>query len=307
MPRRVLGLCGLAALISTVIVTGGQAQVAPPPPPQQSSSVGSGPVTEVSWVGNEIRATGDDGPTQLWVSHYFYATDDNDLYVEFRACSPEQEGEDGEAACASRGRITVGESSGGECRAESERLRDTCGPLQSNRFSGDPQSTAVVIDTGDGDDVVTVTDYGQINLGPGNDTSYAIARDIDHPEVDGGPGDDTLNGGGHGGDGNDVIEGDGDGGPGNDRITGSPQGSKSRGGPGNDILRAAKLRFGEPYRLLGDGGRDRLMGTDRIDSLDGGRGRDFCDGRLPNPGPRGRNRDRNRDRAVRCEVVRNVP
>jgi hypothetical protein len=108
------------------------------------------------------------------------------------------------------------------------------------------------------------------SLGDGNDrfresVDTASFRSI---SVDGGPGDDTLEGDQaidiiHGGDGNDTIAGGSSddqlfGDAGDDKVTGGPHGDALSGGPGRDVLE-------------GDGSLFNYLngGSDTIDSRDG--------------------------------------
>lgn len=116
----------------------------------------------------------------------------------------------------------------------------------------------------------------------GNDT-VNVARNLNLPltvTIDGGRGNDTLNGGGSrdiliGGDGDDALRGGGNdniltGGAGNDLLIGEDGEDVLRGLDGNDTLVGGQ---GEDL-LLGGNGNDRLVG-DALDTLNGETGRNF--------------------------------
>ncbi len=170
-----------------------------------------------------------------------------------------------------------------------------------------------VLDAGAGADVVHPRGgHNTLALGPGSD--FVVFPPEGSLRVDGGPGNDSIQGGaaadrlaggdgedvihGHrgpdilqGGSGRDLLHGDrGDdslaGGPGNDRLYGGSRSVQTTlprdydgydlldGGPGGDAL------FGgwQKDRLLGRAGADHLLGGDHADYLAGGSGRDFLRG-----------------------------
>jgi Ca2+-binding RTX toxin-like protein len=161
------------------------------------------------------------------------------------------------------------------------------------------------IDSGDGDDVITVlSGIGSINAGAGNDTittddqffSYTdvdggagndlirLGRDTDQSNVSGGSGSDTIFGGANadyifGDEDDDTIEGGAgddvlDGGSGNDEISAGAGFDQVSGGDGDDRL------FGgvDGDLLSGDAGDDFLqLGIDGGEA-DGGTGNDTVNG-----------------------------
>lgn len=116
--------------------------------------------------------------------------------------------------------------------------------------------TAITIESGDGDDVITGSDeFGEtIDGGDGNDTINAGSGD---DTIDGGDGNDSI----IAGDGEDVIDGD----DGQDTID---------GGTGNDTIDAGN---GQDSVLGGDGD-DSINAGDGADTVDGGAGADFVNG-----------------------------
>ncbi len=129
------------------------------------------------------------------------------------------------------------------------------------------QSEHLRIETGDGDDTITV--------------APSVAAGV---TVDGGAGDDTITGGAGadtliGGQGEDVIVGGngGDalhGGAGIDTLHGERGNDTLDGGAGNDIVTGG---FGRD-ELAGGGGDDELVGGGGDDTLDGGFGHDYLSG-----------------------------
>lgn len=92
-------------------------------------------------------------------------------------------------------------------------------------------------------------------------------------------------------------------GPGNDRLIKVMLDWDDKpvlGGPGNDTITAYD-DYGndQPDLFVGGPGNDRLFGYDDDDTLNGGAGRDLCDG--------GGNRRNAPDRAIGCEVERGIP
>jgi hypothetical protein len=154
-----------------------------------------------------------------------------------------------------------------------------CTPsLFAGAFAELPASFArVVVELGDGADQAT----NRISLGPAGPRPRVVLRggagddvligdDVAVDEIDGGPGDDRISGGGGG----DYLEG----GPGRDRVV---------GGPGDDVLydRDGQTRAGgrvadlHAYDLLDGGpGRDQVSYANRVDGvrvdLSRGRGAD---------------------------------
>jgi Ca2+-binding RTX toxin-like protein len=147
------------------------------------------------------------------------------------------------------------------------------------RFAIDPATGAITVNDGalldfetadEHSIVVQVTDAGGLSASApftiavqwdntGNDEVFAGDTD---DVIDGGPGDDSLNGeGGNdhliGGDGNDAL----DGGVGDDVLEGQAGDDFLTGGDGNDQLR-------------GDAGDDQMFGLDGDDLLEGGDGAD---------------------------------
>lgn len=141
-----------------------------------------------------------------------------------------------------------------------------------------------------GDDVINVP-FGMVKAGPGND--MVETYDCAHTGwYFGGPGDDTLTGGGTlvGGDGADRLQsvettcpaanGISYGGAGDDVLIGTNGVDFLNGGDGNDLLEGLG---GRDYlrgddgddTLKGGQGRDRIRGGDGNDSLYGGPGRDL--------------------------------
>ena len=170
-----------------------------------------------------------------------------------------------------------------------------------------------VVDAGPGADVVYPRDaHNTLALGPGDDVvDFPAAGSL---RVDGGPGNDSIQGGIAadrlaGGDGDDVISGHRgpdvlQGGPGRDVLNGNRGDDSLAGGLGNDRLYggSAFVQTTPPYnydgydlldggsggdtlfggwqkdRLFGGDGADHLLGGDHADYLSGGTGQDFLRG-----------------------------
>lgn len=156
-----------------------------------------------------------------------------------------------------------------------------------------------VIDAGDGNDVVSVTQRrnGDVNVsvngehhrisasdaangitikaGDGDDRVW-VSSDVNvNLHIEGGEGNDRLQGGAgndtiDGGIGNDVIDGQG----GNDRLYGRDGNDNISGKGGNDYIEGGAGND----RIRGGDGRDVLYGLDGDDILSGGKGRDYIDG-----------------------------
>ncbi len=142
---------------------------------------------------------------------------------------------------------------------------------------------SLVIHAGEGDDYFPPqTALGvTIMMGPGNDRGSFSAL---WTSVNGGPGDDWIEGSRanfDGGDGNDTLISWSDvhgasisGGPGNDLIIGSNGQDQLWGGAGDDILRG----FQRNDRLFGGPGDDQLFGGTGDDTLQGDLGADVLFG-----------------------------
>ncbi|RMG36627.1 MAG: hypothetical protein D6725_10320, partial [Planctomycetota bacterium] len=116
--------------------------------------------------------------------------------------------------------------------------------------------TAIVADTGDGDDTI---------LGSGDLADSLIGGD-GHDVLVGNGGDDTLDGG----DGNDALTG----GDGNDSLLAGDGFDTASGGDGDDTVSG-----GDSGDLItGDAGNDVLTGGDGEDTIDGGDGDDAATG-----------------------------
>lgn len=122
-----------------------------------------------------------------------------------------------------------------------------------------------VIDLGNGDQITLVG----VEVGDLNAESFIVGEaplEIDPIVVDGGRGDEEINGGAaddelNGGRGNDVING----GDGNDTIEGGRDDDEIDGGDGDDVINAGR-------------GDDNVIGGDGNDFIDGGRGDDNIEG-----------------------------
>jgi Ca2+-binding RTX toxin-like protein len=126
-------------------------------------------------------------------------------------------------------------------------------PVTSSEFSA---LSTIVIDAGDGDDVITGSDdfADSIDGGDGNDI------------ITGGGGDDTLDAG----DGNDLVTG----GAGLDSILGGNGQDTINGGAGNDNIDA-----GDGQDLINGGtGDDTINAGDGLDTVNGGAGADSING-----------------------------
>lgn len=143
-----------------------------------------------------------------------------------------------------------------------------------------PSVHSIVVEAGAGDDQVSVPDEFiavYINGGPGNDSLVGGGGDdtltggAGKNTLIGGGGDDRLNGSGgrdsiSGGDGNDRLYGNG----GNDTLDGGGGIDRLFGGDGNDLL----IGGGSNDKLYGDAGNDTLSGGKGSDIEDGGSGTD---------------------------------
>jgi Ca2+-binding RTX toxin-like protein len=126
-------------------------------------------------------------------------------------------------------------------------------PVNSSEFSS---LSTIVIDSGDGDDVITGSD----------DFSEMIDGDDGNDTITGGGGDDTIDAG----DGNDLVTG----GAGLDSILGGNGQDIIDGGTGNDTIDAGD---GQDSVLGGDGD-DSINSGDGADDVNGGAGADFVNG-----------------------------
>ena len=188
------------------------------------------------------------------------------------------------------------------------KLKITSG---SNELIINPTIRLVTIDTGTGDDTVTIGNISgvtatvlTINTGAGDDTidgsggvlgnvrlglsggdgNDSITGTTNDDTIDGGAGIDTLLGGAgsdtmFGGTEADIINGQaGDdsilGGDGNDVLGGGLGNDVIRGGLGQDILNGNE----GADTLVGDDGRDTISGGAGNDSIDGGLGKDSLSG-----------------------------
>ncbi len=180
-----------------------------------------------------------------------------------------------------------------------------------NQLTINPTIRIVNIDTGDGNDTITVGDLNgvlptvlTINGGLGNDTINASAATLGmvrmqlngndgNDSITGSKSDDTIDGGAgldtmNGGSGNDTIRGGTEndninGGAGDDSIEGNDGNDALVGGAGNDAIVGGlgnDLVSGNSGNdtLLGNDGRDTLNGGSDNDSLDGGVGKDTLTG-----------------------------
>ncbi|MGZ0172770.1 MAG: beta strand repeat-containing protein [Planctomycetales bacterium] len=126
-------------------------------------------------------------------------------------------------------------------------------PVNSSEFSS---LSTIVIDSGDGDDVITGSD----------DFSEMIDGDDGNDTITGGGGDDTIDAG----DGNDLITG----GAGLDSILGGNGQDIIDGGTGNDTIDA-----GDGQDLVDGGeGDDVINAGDGLDIVNGGAGADIING-----------------------------
>ncbi len=181
------------------------------------------------------------------------------------------------------------------------KLRITSG---ANELIINPTIRLVTIDTGAGDDTVTIGNVSgitatvlTINGGLGNDTldgslgvlgnvrlglngnegNDSIIGTTNDDTIDGGAGLDTL----FGGSGNDTMFGGADvdvinGQAGNDSLLGNDGNDVLSGGLGNDVVRGG---LGQDV-LSGNDGADTLAGDDGRDTLSGGIGNDSLEGGL---------------------------
>lgn len=153
---------------------------------------------------------------------------------------------------------------------------------------------ADTVETGDGNDLVRLAGgRNTIRLGAGDDVVDVPGTAADPATIEGGAGNDRINGSTAGdrilgGDGNDVINGlKGPdvifAGAGNDRAAGNRGDDHVDGGPGNDVLFGGQIS-GRPSNydgydvLQGQSGNDKLAGGWQKDRLFGGPGRDRLSG-----------------------------
>lgn len=154
-------------------------------------------------------------------------------------------------------------------------------------------TTAVSVLGGNGDDTITLNSIDdvrplvlEIDGQGGNDTIRAMSARVGNSLVslNGGAGNDTINGGAdgdniNGGDGDDVLSGGAmgdiiDGGAGNDVINGEDGNDTLMGNIGNDTISGGD----EDDSLTGSFGDDVLMGNDGNDTIRGGFGNDNLNG-----------------------------
>ncbi len=173
--------------------------------------------------------------------------------------------------------------------------------------STDGETLVVEVDSGSNDDDVEVVDLGDGRLGlvvngnvielteeqsndlrietGGGDDTVTVGSDVDTGvEIDGGAGDDTITGGAGddtiiGGSGDDrIVGGDGiddiDGGSGDDNILGGSGNDTIEGGDGEDYIEG---QDGEDTISGGDG-IDIIYGGADDDTIEGGAGADYLEG-----------------------------
>lgn len=148
-------------------------------------------------------------------------------------------------------------------------------------------ATVLTINTGVGDDTIDGSGgvLGNVRLGlNGGDGNDSITGTTNDDTIDGGAGIDTLLGGAgndtmFGGTEADIINGQ----AGDDSILGGDGNDNMAGGIGNDVIRAG---LGQDIvngnegadTLVGDDGRDTILGGTGNDSIDGGLGKDSLSG-----------------------------
>lgn len=131
------------------------------------------------------------------------------------------------------------------------------------------EARSLTIDSGSGDDVITVT--GDLNIAIRGQAGNDFIRGGDgNEDIDGGTGDDDIDAGGgddkvNGGDGYDVMKG----GDGNDTMDGGNGFDTMDGGDGNDTM-------------MGGTGNDVMRGGDGDDNMNGGWGDDLMEGEAGN-------------------------
>ena len=166
-------------------------------------------------------------------------------------------------------------------------------PLTSVEF---PALTTIVMDSGDGDDVITGSaDFAElIDADDGNDTITGNGGD---DTIDAGDGNDVVTGGAGvdsilGGDGQDTI----DGGDGNDNIDAGDGQDSVDGGDGDDMINAGdgldtvnggagddNINGMSGTDLLnGDADNDTILGGSENDIVNGGSGNDIVNGQAGN-------------------------
>ena len=157
----------------------------------------------------------------------------------------------------------------------------------NDRITGSSLISPDTIDGGAGDDVIfTGGGSDLVDAGSGNDVVSVISNRLesvipgvpglpDRPTINGGDGDDRIEGGMQG----DVLNGDAgrdtiNGGGGDDSIDGGDGDDRLSGDAGNDVLVGGS---GRDY-LDGGLGNDSLNGGTDEDTINGGVGNDFLDG-----------------------------
>jgi len=141
-------------------------------------------------------------------------------------------------------------------------------------------ATVLTINTGAGDDTIDGSGgvLGNVRLGlNGGDGNDSITGTTNDDTIDGGAGIDTLLGGAgndtmFGGTEADIINGQ----AGDDSILGGDGNDNVAGGTGNDVIRAG---LGQDI-VNGNEGADTLVGDDGRDTISGGAGNDSIDGGL---------------------------
>jgi hemolysin type calcium-binding protein len=150
---------------------------------------------------------------------------------------------------------TAGVSAGAGCNALS--------PTEAE--CGDPSTSNAMSNLGDGNDSFKKSYYNDFNQvrtfvvnGEGGDDELSIVNELTASfTLNGGPGNDTINGAGR----NDVLNG----GDGNDTIGGQNGDDAIEGGAGAD-------------KIYGDNGDDAIDGGSGDDTIDGANGSDTIDG-----------------------------
>jgi hypothetical protein len=152
---------------------------------------------------------------------------------------------------------TAGITAGPGCNAISPTQVE-CGPEQDGDFVTYGNYDAVAADLGDGDDKFSATYslLGKVDVRGGEGRDELSSGFSDVAVLDGGPGDDVLDGT----DGDDSLAG----GPGNDKLDGDDGSDVIDGGPGQDDLK-------------GDGGIGGSNGNDRLLARDGERDAVSCE------------------------------
>lgn len=233
--RRVVTLAGLTAVLAGAVPTAAAAPATAP-------------------AADGARAYTDDGAHAV---HYLGGAAGNDVVVT---------GGDGGTRFVIDDVVPIEAAAGCEHPNEGDDTRVVCRLTEFGDFW-----TRVVVDLGDGNDAVDLRagDENEVAGGPGDDLVHTTPNSV----VDGGAGDDWLDGGflSHGGPGDDTILGLLDGGhafgdDGDDVIHGGPGGEELRGGRGHDLIEAA----GGPDVVYGNSGEDTIRGGRGDDELSGG-------------------------------------